>query len=66
MRALVVVLQIVISVVVTASLMPLLLVSVPAAQNERVGLAIMAGLFAASFVVIALVWPRRKSTRRSP
>ncbi len=61
MRALIVLVQLVVSFVVTASVMPLILVSVPAAvADHRVGLGLMAVLFTLSFVVVALVWPGRK------
>jgi hypothetical protein len=60
MRAAIVALQILISLVLTATLMPLLLVSVPAAQDDRVGLAFVMAIFTGSFAVIALIWPKRK------
>jgi hypothetical protein len=61
MRAVVIVLvQLVISVLLTASLMPLVLATVPAAQSsDRVGLGLMVGLLIVCFALIALLWPRR-------
>jgi hypothetical protein len=61
MRLVIVVVQLVISAVVTATVMPALLVALPAARDRRVGLSLMAGLMAVSFAVIALLWPRRKT-----
>lgn len=58
MRVLIVIVQVLISLFITASAMPVLLVTMPAAQNDRIGLALMASLFAVSFVVVALVWPK--------
>ena len=60
MRVVTVVLQLVVSAVLTALLMPAILVAVPAAQDDRVGIAILAGVLATMFVVVALLWPRRK------
>ena len=59
MRALIVFVQVLISAVLTASLMPVVLVTVPAAQDDRTGLAIVSGLFVVSFLGILLVWPKR-------
>jgi hypothetical protein len=61
MRLVIVVVQLAISAVVTATVMPALLATVPAARDRRVGLSLMAGLMAVSFAVISLVWPRRKT-----
>jgi len=52
--------QLVISVFVTASVMPLVLVTTPVAQTDaRIGLGLMAALLVVSFTLVALVWPRR-------
>jgi hypothetical protein len=52
--------QLVISVFVTASVMPLVLVTTPAAQADaRIGLGLMAAVLVVSFTLVALVWPRR-------
>ena len=61
MRAVViVVIQLLISIILTVSLMPLVLVAVPAAREQpSVGLGLMVGLLVLSFALIALVWPRR-------
>jgi hypothetical protein len=46
---------------VTASVMPIVLVSVPAAQAEpRLGLGLMLGLCALCFGILLLVWPPRR------
>lgn len=60
MRVLIVIVQFLVAVFLTASLMPLVLVSVPAAQNQRVGLGIMAGVLVAAFAIVSLLWPARK------
>ena len=60
MRLVTVVVQLLISAVLTALLMPAVLVAVPAAREDRAGLAMMAGLMAVVFAVVALLWPRRK------
>ncbi|HXT71811.1 MAG TPA: hypothetical protein VN700_18790 [Vicinamibacterales bacterium] len=61
MRAVVVVIvQILVSLFVTASVMPLVLVTTPAAQTDpRLGLALMGGVLIVAFTLIALAWPRR-------
>ena len=64
MRIVVVVVQLLISVIVTASVMPVVLVTFPPAQNDRVGLAIMAAILAVTFLLTALVWPKKKGTGR--
>ena len=60
MRFVIVIVQLLISAVVTASVMPALLVALPATRDRRVGLSVMAGVMAVAFVLIALVWPRRR------
>jgi hypothetical protein len=64
MRALRLVLQIVgpllISFVITALTMPAILMSVPAAREGRIGIALTAGVAAVSFILVWLAWPRRK------
>jgi hypothetical protein len=64
MRILIIAIQVVLSFVVTASIMPIILVSVPATtEDHRLGLSLMGVLFVLSFAVIALVWPGRKRPR---
>ena len=59
----IVVIQLLVSAFVTASLMPLILVTTPsAATNPRLGIGLMAAVMLVSFTLVALVWPRR--TRR--
>ena len=60
MRILIIVVQLLISVFVTASVMPVVLVTFPAAQQDKVGLSIMAAILAVTFLLVALVWPRKK------
>ena len=57
---LVVAVQLLISLFVTASVMPLVLITTPAAQTDaRIGLGLMGGVLVVSFTLIALAWPRR-------
>ena len=57
----VIVIQILVSAFLTASVMPLILVTTPAAAaNPRLGLGLMAAVLLVSFTLVALVWPRRK------
>ena len=62
MRALIIiVIQILVSAFVTASVMPLILVTTPsAATNPRLGLGLVTAVLLVSFTLVALVWPRRK------
>jgi len=56
----VVIVQLLVSLFVTASFMPLVLVTTPAAQaDSRIGLGLMAAVLIVSFTLVALVWPRR-------
>ena len=56
----VVIVQILVSLFVTASLMPLVLITTPAAQTDaRLGLILMAGVLMVAFTLVALAWPRR-------
>ena len=64
MRPLIIFVQVLASLVVTATIMPALLVTVPAAQSGGVGIAVAAGVFAVTLLLIVLVWPRRKSRGR--
>jgi len=59
MKAVVIIVQVFLSLVLVASLMPLVLVMVPWMRQDRVGLVAVITLFAAVFVLIRLVWPRR-------
>jgi len=61
MRMAVLVLQLLTTFVVTALVMPALLFTIPAARNDRVGLALMSGTAILVFVVLRLVWPRRRA-----
>jgi len=60
MRALTVLLQAAISLLLTASLMPFVLVTVPEARGQGVGLTVAGALLAGSFVVVWMVWPRKR------
>ena len=61
MRLLIILLQLIISAVVTATVMPAVLATMPAARDQRVGLGIMTGLLAVTFCLVTLIWPRRKT-----
>jgi hypothetical protein len=60
MRYLIVLLQVVLAFVLTASVMPVLLVTVPAAREGRFGLVLSAAAMVIAFVLLRLVWPRRR------
>ena len=56
----VVIVQLLVSLFVTASIMPLVLVTTPAAQADaRIGIGLMAAVLIVSFTLVALAWPRR-------
>ena len=61
LRAVIVVfVQLIVSLFVTASVMPFVLVTTPAAQADaRLGVGLMAAVLVVSFTLVALVWPRR-------
>jgi hypothetical protein len=52
--------QILLSLFVTASVMPLVLITTPAAQaSPAVGMGLMAAIVVVAFTLIALAWPKR-------
>jgi hypothetical protein len=56
----VVIVQLMVSLFVTASIMPLVLITTPAAQADgRIGVGLMAAVLVVSFTLVALAWPRR-------
>jgi len=56
----VVIVQLLVSLFVTASIMPFVLVTTPAAQADaRIGIGLMAAVLIVSFTLVALAWPRR-------
>ena len=56
----VVIVQLLVSLFVTASIMPFVLVTTPAAQADaRIGIGLMAAVLVVSFTLVALAWPRR-------
>ena len=61
MRIAIVITQFLIAVVLTASLMPLLMVTVPAVQEPTTGGALAVAMLVGTFAVTWLVWPRRKA-----
>lgn len=56
---LVIVVQIVISLFVVASVMPVLLVYVPWLRDGRAGIAVVAVAAVSLFVALRLAWPQR-------
>jgi hypothetical protein len=58
------VIQFVLSLIITASVMPIILVKAPAAREQPVGLTIASVILVATFAVLWLIWPRRKSETR--
>ncbi len=61
MRGVAVVIQVLISLFVAATLMPVLLVSVPAMQSSSVGPGVAVVLAGLTFVVVRIVWPRHRA-----
>lgn len=56
----IVIVQLLISLFVTASVMPLVLITTPAAQSDaRVGVVLVGAVLVVSFTLVALAWPRR-------
>ena len=56
----VVIVQLMVSLFVTASIMPLVLVTTPAAQADaRIGVGLMVVVLVVSFTLVAMAWPRR-------
>jgi hypothetical protein len=55
-----VIVQLLLSLFVTASVMPLVLITTPAAQaSPAVGMGLMGAIVVVAFTLIALVWPKR-------
>jgi hypothetical protein len=54
------VLQLVISLFVTASVMPVILALLPEASQPAVGLSLLAAMLLVTFLLVRLVWPGRK------
>ena len=61
MAGLILLLQIVITLVVTALSLPALLATVPALRDQPLGRAVMAVVAAVTFAGLRLIWPRRKA-----
>ena len=61
MAGLVLLLQLVITLVVTALSVPALLATIPALRDQPLGLAAIAAVMAATVVGLRLIWPRRKA-----
>lgn len=56
----IVIVQLLLSLFVTATVMPLVLITTPAAQTSpEVGMGLMAAIVVVAFTLIALVWPKR-------
>ncbi|HEX7778953.1 MAG TPA: hypothetical protein VF424_06940 [Vicinamibacterales bacterium] len=53
-----VLLMVLISLFVTATVMPIVLFNVPAVQDDRVGMLTMAGILVVTFAVIWFVWSK--------
>lgn len=61
MAAVILLVQIVTSLVITALSLPALLGTVPALRDQPAGLLVMGVVMAVTFAGIRLVWPRRKT-----
>ena len=57
MRATILIVQILVTLVVTAAIMPVLLATVPALRRDAVGAAVLGGVLVVAFVLLRLVWP---------
>lgn len=57
---LIAILQLCLSLAVSGFVMPLILVSVPPARDNRVGLVLATALIATTFVVVRVLWPKRR------
>jgi hypothetical protein len=55
------VVQVAISVLVVGLVMPVVLATVPATRDNRVGLGVSVLFIAMTFVIVRLAWPRRRS-----
>ena len=60
MRGVAIVLQVVISLVVAASLTPVVLAEVPETRSRSLGSGLVIGLVLLTFAVVHVLWPRRK------
>jgi hypothetical protein len=60
MRFAILVVQLVIALVVTASLMPVLLATIPAVRDPTAGASTALGLLIVCFALIAMVWPKQR------
>lgn len=56
--------QFILAVIVTASVMPIVLVKAPAAREGPMGMSIAAAILVTTFAVLWLIWPRRKGEPR--
>lgn len=54
------VLQLGVSLAVSGFVMPLILVNVPPARDNHIGLALSGALIATTFVVVRVLWPKRR------
>ena len=55
-----VVLQLCVTLAVSGFVMPLILVNVPPARDNRVGLVLTSALIVTTFVVVRVLWPKRR------
>lgn len=55
-----IVLQLCVTLAVSGFVMPLILVHVPPARDGHVGLALSGVLIVTTFVIVRLLWPKRR------
>ena len=55
-----VVLQLCVTLAVSGFVMPLILVNVPPARDNKVGLVLTSALIVTTFVVVRVLWPKRR------
>jgi hypothetical protein len=60
MKFAIVVLQLLLAVMLAAALMPIALVSLPAAQSANVGPGLLVGALVLGFLLIRAAWPAKK------
>lgn len=60
-KALMLILQVVLTVVIVVSVLPVVLVAVPPLREGRLGLVALGVMLVCTFGFVRLVWPRRAS-----
>jgi hypothetical protein len=61
MRGVAIVIQLLVSLIVAATLMPVLLVGVPSLQDRTAGPAVAVGVVVFVFILVRVLWPRHRA-----